>query len=430
MSIFLILDLLSMTLLMVLGVPVVYAVLGAALIYFLGHPDLSTLIMMQQVQTPLRSFPLLSIPFFILAGTIMAKGGIADKIMSFAYVYVGHWRGGLAQVGVLNSLVMGSMSGSAVADAAVDSRILVPQMRKRGYSLGFSAAIAAASSVIAPILPPSTSLILYGLLGQVSVAALFLGGVLPALLIAVGLMGLVAIISRVRSYGAMRELKTTWKEKWNSLIECFWALMMPVILVGGIRTGLFTITELAAMAALYTLVVSMVIYRTMSLVDLWEVLKDTARTSATVLIIIGASGAFSYIFAIEQVPLNIITWLSTVTDNSTIVLLIVCLGLTFLGMVIEGAAIMIIGAPILVGIATHFGIDPVHMGVLVVVTLTLSTLTPPVGIVMFTVCSMTGCRVETFLKEMLPFYAVLFFILVLLVVFPQLITTLPNWLSK
>ena len=430
MSLFLILDLLGMTVLMVLGIPVVYAVLGAALIYFLGHPDLSTLIMMQQVQTPLRSFPLLAIPFFILAGTIMARGGIADKIMSFAYVYVGHWRGGLAQVGVLNSLVMGSMSGSAVADAAVDSRILVPQMRKRGYSLGFSAAIAAASSVIAPILPPSTSLILYGLLGQVSVAALFIGGVLPALLIAIGLMGLVAVISRVRSYGAMRERKTTLKEKWDSLIECFWALMMPVILVGGIRTGLFTITELAAMAALYTLVVSMVIYRTMSLTDLWEVLKDTARTSATVLIIIGASGAFSYIFAIEQVPLNIITWLSTVTDNSTIILLIVCLGLTFLGMVIEGAAIMIIGAPILVGIATHFGIDPVHMGVLVVVTLTLSTLTPPVGIVMFTVCSMTGCRVETFLKEMLPFYAVLLFILVLLVVFPQLVTTLPNWLSR
>lgn len=430
MSIFLILDLLGMTLLMVLGVPVVYAVLGAALIYFLGHPDLSMLIMMQQVQTPLRSFPLLAIPFFILAGTIMARGGIADKIMSFAYVYVGHWRGGLAQVGVLNSLVMGSMSGSAVADAAVDSRILVPQMRKRGYSLGFSAAIAAASSVIAPILPPSTSLILYGLLGQVSVAALFLGGVLPALLIAVGLMGLVAVISRVRSYGAIQERKTTWREKWSSLIECFWALMMPIILVGGIRTGLFTITELAAMAALYTLIVSMFIYRTMSLSDLWEVLKDTARTSATVLIIIGASGAFSYIFAIEQVPLNIITWLSTVTDNSTIILLIVCLGLTFLGMVIEGAAIMIIGAPILVGIATHFGIDPVHMGVLVVVTLTLSTLTPPVGIVMFTVCSMTGCRVETFLKEMLPFYAVLFLILVALVVFPQLITTLPNWLSR
>lgn len=430
MSTFLILDLIGMTLLMVVGVPVIYAVLGAALIYFLGHAELSTLVMMQQVQTALRSFPLLAIPFFIFAGTVMARGGIADKIMSFAYVLVGHWRGGLAQVGVLNSLVMGSMSGSAVADAAVDSRILVPQMRKRGYSLGFSAAIAAASSVIAPILPPSTSLILYGLLGQVSVAALFLGGVVPALVIAACLMALVAVISRVRAYGSIQERKSTWAEKGRAFIDCFWALMMPVILVGGIRTGLFTITELAAMAAIYTLIVSMFIYRTMSLIDLWDVLKDTAKTSATVLIIIGASGAFSYIFAIEQVPLKIITWLSMVSDSSTVILLIVCLGLTLLGMVIEGAAIMIIGAPILVGIATHFGIDPVHMGVLVVVTLTFSTLTPPVGIVMFTVCSMTGCRIETFLKEMLPFYAVLFTILALLVLFPQLVTTLPTWLGR
>lgn len=429
MSTFLVLDLLGMTLLMVLGVPVFYAIMGAALIYFLGN-DLSTLVMMQQMQTALRSFPLLAIPFFILAGTIMARGGIADKIMSFAYVLVGHWRGGLAQVGVLNSLVMGSMSGSAVADAAVDSRILVPQMRKRGYSIGFSAAIAAASSVVAPILPPSTSLILYGLLGQVSVAALFLGGVLPALIIVIGLMVVVAIMSRVRQYGSVLESKTTWADKGRAFLECFWALMMPVILVGGIRTGLFTITELAAIAALYTLVVSMFIYRTMSVSDLWDVLKDTAATSATVLIIIGASGAFSYIFAIEQVPLNLITWLSAISENKTVILLIVCLGLTVLGMVIEGAAIMIIGAPILVSIAAHFGIDPVHMGVLVVVALTLSTLTPPVGIVMFTVCSMTGCRVEAFLKEMVPFYVTLFSILALLVVFPQLITTLPTWLGQ
>ncbi len=228
----------------------------------------------------------------------------------------------------------------------------------------------------------------------------------------------------------MRYRGSTWGEKGRAFIDCFWALMMPVILVGGIRTGMFTITELAAMAAIYTLVVSMFIYRTMSLRDLWDVLKETARTSATVLIIIGASGAFSYIFAIEQVPLNIITWLSGVSDNPAHILLLVCLGLTVLGMVIEGAAIMIIGAPILVGIATHFGVDPVHMGVLVVVTLTLSTLTPPVGIVMFTVCSMTQCRIGEFLREMAPFYLVLFTILILLVVFPQLVTTLPVWLGR
>lgn len=430
MSLYLVLTLLGMTAAMTIGIPAVYAVLGAALAYFLGHPGMNTMVMMQQVQLPLRSFPLLAIPFFIMAGTVMARGGIADKIMSFANILIGHWRGGLAQVGVLNSFVMGSMSGSAVADAAVDSRILVPQMQKRGYSLGFAAAIAGASSVIAPILPPSTSLILYGLLGQVSVSALFLGGIVPAVIIGAGLLALVAVLSRLRQYGSVRETASSWREKGHAFVDCAWALMMPVILVGGIRTGLFTITELAAMAAAYTIVISLFVYRSMTLTDLWDVLRETARTSATVLIIIGASGAFSYIFAIEQVPLKIIGMLSGITETPVLVLLITCMALTVLGMVIEGAAVMIIGAPILVSIATHFGIDPVHMGVLVVVTLTLSTLTPPVGIVMFTVCTMTGCRISEFLREMVPFYVLLFSILVLLALFPALVTTLPEWLAK
>ncbi|MBN8931631.1 MAG: TRAP transporter large permease subunit, partial [Rhizobium pusense] len=198
MSSLLVLDLAGMIVAMVLGVPVVFAVLGAALIYYLAGDNTSTLVMMQQVQTSLRSFPLLAIPFFVFAGTVMAKGGIAERIIAFAYVMVGHWRGGLAQVAVLNSLIMGSMSGSAVADAAVDSRVLVPQMQRHGYSLGFSSAVSAASSLIAPVLPPSTSLILFGLLGQVSVAQLFLGGVVPALLIAVICMMIVNIIARRR----------------------------------------------------------------------------------------------------------------------------------------------------------------------------------------------------------------------------------------
>lgn len=426
MSAFLLYDLLGMILLMMLGVPVFVSVIAAALVYFLGHRDMSLLVMMQNIQTTVRSFPLLAIPFFVFAGTMMAHGGIAARIMEFANVMVGHWRGGLAQVGVLNSLVMGSMSGSAVADAAVDSRVLVPQMRRFGYSLGFSAAVSAASSVIAPILPPSTSLILYGLLGQVSVTSLFLGGIVPALMIAVALMSTVAIMARRRHYGSGRERPAGLGEKLAAFRHAFWALMMPVLLVVGLRSGLFTITELAVIAALYTTVVSAFIYRTVSLRDFWQVASETTRTTSAVMIIMAASGAFSYIFAIEQVPRHVISLLSTLSDNPLLVMASVAAGMLVLGMVVEGAAIMILAAPLLVSIAGHFGIDPVHMGVVTVMVLTISTLTPPVGIVLFTVCSITGCRLGEFLHEMAPFFVALLVVLTLVAVFPALVLTLPQ----
>lgn len=429
MNMFLALDLIGMIALMMFGVPVVTAVLGAALLYFLLQDGPSTLVMMQNVQTTVRSFPLLAIPFFVLAGTVMAYGDIASRIMNFANVMVGHWRGGLAQVGVLNSLVMGSMSGSAVADAAVDSRVLVPQMRRFGYSLGFSSAVSAASSVIAPILPPSTSLILYGLLGQVSVTSLFLGGIVPALLIAVVLMLTVALIARVRGYGSARTKPASRQVRLKAFRDAFWALMMPVLLIFGLRSGFFTITELAVMVALYTTVVSAFIYRSINLTGFWEIAKDTTRTTSSVLIIIAASGAFSYIFAVEQVPAHVVALLSSVSEHPMIVMLCVGGGLVVLGMIVEGAAIMILAAPMLVSIATHFGIDPVHMGVMVVMVLTISTLTPPVGIVLFTVCSITGCRLGDFLREMLPFFLALFLVLALVALFPQLVLTLPGWLN-
>lgn len=427
MSTLLILDLVGMIVAMVFGVPVVFAVLGAALFYYLSGDNTSTLVMMQQVQTSLRSFPLLAIPFFVFAGTVMAKGGIAERIIAFAYVMVGHWRGGLAQVAVLNSLIMGSMSGSAVADAAVDARVLVPQMQRHGYSLGFSSAVSAASSLIAPVLPPSTSLILFGLLGQVSVAQLFIGGVVPALLIAIVCMVIVNIIARRRDYGSVRSASATGPEIASAFRACFWALMMPVMLLLGLRSGLFTITELAVIAALYTLAVSVLAYRTVGWRELWDILKDTATTTSTVLIIMGASAAFSYIFAIERVPAHVISGLSAISENKYVILLLLNMALLLLGMIVEGAAIMILAAPILVGIARHFGIDPVQMGVLVTLNLTIGTLTPPVGIVMFTVCSITGCRVGEFLRELAPFLCSLIALLIALSMIPQIILFLPHW---
>jgi len=427
MSTLLILDLLGMIVAIVLRVPVVFAILGAAFLYYTIMPNTSTLVMMQQVQGSLRSFPLLAVPFFVFAGATMARGGIAERIIAFAYVMVGHWRGSLAQVAVLNSLIMGSMSGSAVADAAVDARVLVPQMRRYGYSLGFSSAISAASSIIAPVLPPSISLILFGLLGQVSVASLFLGGVLPALLIATLLMVMVRLIAKRRNYGSVRPQPASWLEKLTATKQCLWALMMPVLLLAGLRSGLFTITELAVIAALYTLAVSALIYRSIGWKELWQILRETTTITATVLIIMAASSAFSYIFAIERVPIHVISGLASISDNPLVILLVLNIALLALGMIVEGAAIMILAAPILVTIAHHFGIHPVHMGVLVTLNLTIGTLTPPVGIVLFTVCSITGCKIGEFLRELAPFLVALMGLLLLLSAFPDIILMLPEW---
>jgi tripartite ATP-independent transporter DctM subunit len=430
MSPLLTLDLIGMVTLMILGVPVTFAILGAALVYYMLHPDTSTLVMMQQIQTALRSFPLLAIPFFILAGTTMAQGGIAERIVSFADALVGHWRGGLAQVGVLNSLIMGSMTGSAIADAAVDSKVLVPEMRKHGYSLSFASVISAASSIIAPVLPPSTSMIIFGLLGSVSVAKLFMGGVIPAFMIAIVLMATVAVISYMRGYVPVRAKRLPASEIAKSFKRCFWALMMPVLLLLGLRAGIFTITELAAMAALYTLIVSGLIYRTIGLRDVGILFKETARTTSAVLIIIGASSAFSYIFAIEQVPVHVIELLSSISNNPIVIMLCLNVALLLMGMIVEGAAIMILAAPILVGIANHFGIDPVHMGVMVVVNLTIGTLTPPVGAVLYTVCAITGCRTGDFIRELLPFLGALLVVLLAITFYSPLILALPNWMYQ
>jgi tripartite ATP-independent transporter DctM subunit len=238
------------------------------------------------------------------------------------------------------------------------------------------------------------------------------------------------VISHMRGYVPVRAKRLPASEIAKSFKRCFWALMMPVLLLLGLRAGIFTITELAAMAALYTLIVSGLIYRTISLRDVGVLFKDTARTTSAVLIIIGASSAFSYIFAIEQVPVHVIELLSSISNNPIVILLCLNVALLLMGMIVEGAAIMILAAPILVGIANHFGIDPVHMGVMVVLNLTIGTLTPPVGAVLYTVCAITGCRTGDFIRELLPFLGALLIVLLAVTFYSPLILALPNWMYQ
>jgi tripartite ATP-independent transporter DctM subunit len=414
-------------LLLAFGVPVAFVMLGASVFYFVENPMMASIVA-QRMSSSLESFPLLAVPFFVFAGAAMARGGIADRLYGLAEAMVGHWRGGLAQVGVLNSLFIGAMSGSANADAAIDARSLVPIMRKQGYSNGFGSAISVVSGVIAPLLPPSIGLIIYGLLTDTSIGRLFLGGIVPAVLCTLVLMATVRYLAVRRNYGSSRTTRMKAPEITSRFRAALWALAMPVMLIFGLRGGWFTPTELGAMAALYALTVGLFVYRGFGVTDVYGLLRESAYTTASVMFIVAAAGVLGIILALEQVPQRIVEALLTLSDNKYVVLSIIMLALLVLGTILEGIALLVILAPLLLQVATKIGVDPVHFGILIVFNTTIASISPPVGTVIYTVCSITKCTLEDLTVEMLPFMLALTIFLFVLVFCPPLVTFLPNML--
>ncbi|WP_292898153.1 TRAP transporter large permease [Nitratireductor sp.] len=414
-------------LLLVLGTPIAFVLLGTSVAYFAVNPMMASIVA-QRMSSALESFPLLAVPFFVVAGAAMARGGIAERLYGFANALVGHWWGGLAQVAVMNSLFLGAMSGSSNADAAIDARTIAPIMRDKGYSNGFASVISAASGAIAPIMPPSIGLIIYGLLTNTSIGRLFLGGVVPAFLITGALLLTVRLIAKRRGYRPEREKRAPATEVFSRGRAALWALAMPVMLIFGLRTGWFTPTELGAIAAIYAFAVGLVIYRGIGIGDTYALLRESAHTTASVLFIVASASVFSMILALEQIPQQIVGALLVISDNPHVVLLIIMLGLLALGTVLEGLALLVILAPLLLEVTRLLGIDPVHFGVLLVLNTTIGSLTPPVGTVLYTVCAITRCSVEEYTREALPFLAALVAVLLLLAFFPPLVTALPNLL--
>lgn len=408
------------------GVPVAFALLGSALIYFLLAPEASPLILLQRMQAMLQSFPLLAVPFFVLAGSAMARGGIAERIVAFVDTLVGHWRGGLAQIAVGNSLIIGGMSGSAIADAAIDARTLVPAMQRHGYELGFAAVLSGASSVIAPILPPSIALVLFGLIGNVSIGRLFVGGVVPALLVAAALMLTVRIVSVRRGYPPGRPSRASWTERWTATRHCGFALAMPVLLLVGLRLGFLTMTELAAAAAIYAIGIGLFVHRDLAVRDLPGLFMESARVTAAVLIIVAASAGYAHIFAVEQVPQLLLALARQFTDSRLVILLLINVILLMLGTLVDGAGILVVATPMLLALGREFGIDPVHMGVMVIVNLTIGTITPPVGAVMFTVCAISGCSTREFVRHLPPFLLALLGVLLIVALVPSTVLALSD----
>lgn len=414
----------STLLLFAIGMPVAFAMVVSAGAALLSLGNVPLMVLPQRIVTGADSFPLMAIPLFLLAGNLMIGGGLTDKLSRFATAMVGHFRGGLAQVNVVNSMVMGGMTGSAIADAVSDCKILVPVMVKSGYSARFAAALSGATAVIAPIIPPSIPFIIYGSIAGVSIGQLFLGGAIPGILMGVYLMVAVNVIARRRNFP--RGERPTLRGIVHALRVSGPPLMLPVIMLGGILAGVFTPTEAGAVAVVYALVLTMVFYRSLGAADIPKILLETGVQAGVIMLVIAAASPFSWLLAREQVGQAVVQLLAHIGDNKILFLLVLNVVLLVLGMFLDATAILIIVVPVLVPVFAALGLDPVHMGVIVVMNLMIGMVTPPFGLVMYVVCDILKVTITDFTRELWPFLLALVAILLTITYVPELVLFLPK----
>ena len=421
-----ILPFLVLAILMVLNAPVAYCLAIGALAFFMGGAGVPVQTYVQRMVSATESFPLLAIPFFILAGVVMNEAGITGRIMKLADTMVGHMIGGLARVNVLLSTLMGGMSGSANADAAMQSTVLVPEMTARGYDKAFSAAVTAFSAIITAIIPPSIGLILYGFLADVSIGRLFIAGLLPGALICGLLLIAVGRISRAEGYPPSRDVPASWGERGRAALDAGWGLMIPVGILGGIRFGWYTPTEAGAIAVCYALFVGLVVYRALPIRRIPAMFREAAIATAVIMLIICAAQAFGFFLSWERLPGKLADAMLVLSQNPYVILLLINLLLVVVGMILEGGAALIILTPLFVPVITKLGIDPVHFGVVMVLNLTIAGVTPPVGTLMYTTCSITGVSVGDFTKKGMPLFIAMMISLALVTFVPFITLFLPN----
>ena len=416
-------------LLMALGTPVVFALLiSPAISLALDGETQYFPALLARLYNGIDSFPLLAVPFFILAGELMNSGGITAAIVRFAQSLVGHVRGGLAQVNILSSMLFAGISGSAVADASAIGKMLVPAMERAGYTRAFAAAVTAAAAVIGPIIPPSGIMVLYGFVMNVSIGALFAGGVVPGLLIAIGLMTVTRLLAgRYRLPPATQ--KASWRERRQAFRGAYLALLMPVILLGGMLSGLFTATEGAAVACTYALIVSTLVMRSVDGTELRRIFRNTALQSSVILLLVGAAVTLGWLVTVSGMAEGIARTLLGVTDDIYLLLFLVNLLLLLVGMFLDaGPAILVLG-PVLAPIFIGLGVDPVHFALVMCVNLTVGLATPPMGLVLFVAASVSGERIENIVRAILPFLAVEVLVIFLITYFPELVLALPRALG-
>jgi C4-dicarboxylate transporter DctM subunit len=412
--------------LVLLGVPIFIA-LAAGSLAFIPTLGISFTSAVQRMFAVAQSFPLLAIPFFILAGELMNQGGLSHRLIKFATTLVGHIWGGLAQVVVVVSMFFAGVSGSAVADSSAVGSILIPAMEKRGYDKDFSAAVVAAAGTIGIMIPPSIPMVIYGWIANQSVGKLLLAGAVPGVFVGLSLMLLCAWLAYRRDY--VREKRATLGELIRQGRETILALLTPVIIMGGILLGLVTPTEAAVVAVAWAFVVGMFVYKDLTWSMLPKILVDTAASTAGVMVIIAAANIFAWLLALGRVPEEIAAFILSLTSNKFLVLLLLNGLLLITGMIIDLSPAIMIMTPILLPIATQVGVDPVHFGVIMIVNLAVGLFTPPVGTTLFVASSLAKLRMEEVVKALMPFYVVTFIVLLAVTYVPAISLWLPGFLK-
>ncbi|MFQ3261818.1 TRAP transporter large permease [Reinekea sp.] len=415
--------------LILIGLPVFFATLFApGFMLLLNDMSRDVPLLFRNIYNGIDSFPLMAIPFFMLAGEVMNRGGITIRLVNFSQVFIGHVRGGLAHVNILSSMLFAGLSGSAVADTSALGSMLIPAMEKNGYSRKFAAAITAASSVIGPIIPPSGIMIIYAYTMEVSVAALFAAGIVPGILIGLALMGVTALMAKKHNFPIAAE-KATWRERGSATKLAILPLLTPVIILGGIIFGVFTPTEASAIAVGYALFLSIWVLKTVKVSDLPSIFTKSAISSSVVLLIVGSAIAFKTVVSLSHAAEDLAGLVLAISDNPLILLLAINILLFIVGMFLDAGPAIIILGPILAPIFIQLGIDPVHFAIIMSVNLTVGLATPPMGLVLFVASSVSGEKVEHIAKAILPFLAVEVLVIFLITFFPAVSMTIPRLLG-
>ncbi len=400
------------------------ALTGAAMSYVLGFWD--TQLLAQNLVAGVDSFPLLAVPFFILAGELMNAGGISQRIITMAQAWVGHIRGGLGFVAIGAAVLMASMSGSALADTAALATILLPMMRQQGYPLHTSAGLIGAGGIIAPIIPPSMPFIIYGVTTNTSISLLFLSGIVPGLIMGAGLV--IAWKLVLRDMDLPKGEPLPMKARLKATLQAFWALLMPVIIIGGMKSGLFTPTEAAVVAAFYSLVVSLFIHREMKLVQVYDVLVRASRTTAIVMFLCAGAQVASYMVTLADLPNVLTAWLGPLVESPRLLMVVMMLVLIMIGTSLDLTPTILIFSPVMLPIAMKAGIDPVYFGLMFILNGSIGLITPPVGTVLNVVASVGRMPLHSVIRGISPFLITYLSILALFIAFPQIVTAPVAWM--